>query len=271
MKGNIKPWPAVRQRCMTAYNRKAFGKNIQTAREMKGLSQSRLAEILRVGRNFVCNWESGFSRPDFKMIPEICRVLNMPIQSFYGWPCSKTDMQQEEILFLRDYMDLDGEDQKLISSVMRQMLTLELNAAHDLCRKNFVKVPQYDSEDYFRERHGNHLRWIRRRREQKKPDFLVTLSGSGLSPYYDDNDELVGRRTGEIADGQFGLVLVDEDLAVLRRTGDVMTGGAGTEQVPYSDRSRMEIVGVITGRLEPKDFPDENERLLLGNVLRGAG
>ena len=67
------------------------------------------------------------------------------------------------------------------------------------------------------------------------------------------------------------IVLVDEDLAVLRRTGDVMTGGAGTEQVPYSDRSRMEIVGVITGRLEPKDFPDENERLLLGNVLRGAG
>jgi ribosome-binding protein aMBF1 (putative translation factor) len=45
---------------MMTYNRAAFGKNIQEAREMKGWSQTRLAENLHIGKSFVNNWESGF-------------------------------------------------------------------------------------------------------------------------------------------------------------------------------------------------------------------
>lgn len=271
MKGNVKPWNTVRQHRMMAHNRKAFGENIQSAREMKGLSQTKLAELLHIGKSFVCNWESGFSRPDITMIPRICRILDISVQSFYGWPADKSDMDPEEILFLREYMDLEWEDQSLVNAVMRKMLTLEMKAAHDLCRNTFMKIQQYDSEDYYKIRHGNHFRWVRRTEEQKKPDFLVTISGTTLSPLYEDDDDLLGCRCEEIAEGKYGLVLVDEELAVLQRVGDVMTDSRGEDSVPYYDRKRVKIIGEILERLNPGDLPDEKERFVLGNVLRGAG
>lgn len=270
MRGNVRSWNSVRLHRMMTYNRAAFGKNIQEAREMKGWSQTRLAENLHIGKSFVNNWESGFSRPDIRIIPALCRILDIPIRAFYGWPTARCDMESCEKEFLRDYSELDSEDQNMLLFVMRKMLSLEAADMYDVCKNLFVRVPQYDSEDYFKARHGNHLRWIRRGEEQRNALFLVTVSGTSLAPYYEDDDDLIGRRTNEIAEGKHALVLLDEELVILRREGCVMTGLGGTICVPYDDRKKLNVIGEILRRVGMEELPDDKERMVLGNALRGA-
>ena len=57
----------------------------------------------------------------------------------------------------------------------------------------------------------------------------------------------------------------------MKRVDDVMTDCRGEDSVPYFDRNRVKIIGEILEKLNPRDLPDENERFVLGNVLRGAG
>ena len=267
MNGNVKSWNAVRIHRMKTQNREMFGKNIQEAREMKGWTQTRLAEALHVGKSFVCNWESGFSRPDIGMVPSLCRTLNMSIYEFYGWPAAHRDMERSEIQFLRDYMELEHEDQQMIMQVMQRMLCLEAADTYDACRHQFMKVPQYDSEDFFKARHGNHYRWVRGKGQQSTRPFLVTVSGSTLAPVYEDDDDLLGSQTTEITEGKHGLVLLDEELVILKREGDLLTGLGGTIRVPYKDRKRLKVLGEILGKLIPEEMPDAQERMVLGNTL----
>ena len=268
MEGNVKSWSAVRMRRMMAYNRDSFGRVIQEAREMKGMSQKSLADMLHVGKSFVCNWESGFSRPDIELVPELCRVLSLSIHAFYGFPSGKRDLQKQEVYFLQDYMELEPEDRQMISTVMQKMLSSELTEMHAACMERFVQVLHFDSDDYFKPSHGGHFRWIRRSYDRECPDFLITVSGNSLTPEYADDEDLMGRKTSVISDGMMAAVLLDDELMILKRQGSEWTGFDGRVRVPCDDRARVSVVGEITGKVTKEDLPSEKEQQVLSRWPR---
>lgn len=268
MEGNVKPWSAVRMRRMMAYNRDSFGRVIQEAREMMGMSQKNLADMLHIGKSFVCNWESGFSRPDIELVPELCRVLNLSIHAFYGFPTEKRDLQKQEVYFLQDYMELEQEDRQMISTIMRKMITSEFTEMHAACMERFVQVLHFDSDDYFKPGHGGHLRWIRRSYDRACPDFLITVSGNSLTPEYADDDDLMGRKTSAISEGMMGVVLLDDELMVLKRQGSELTGFGGRVRVSCDDRARVSVVGEIMGKVTSEDLPSDKEQQVLSRWPR---
>ena len=54
------------------------------AREEKGLSQGRLARLLKVSQPAVSAWESGESEPSGKHLVRLAQVLGKPERYFYG-------------------------------------------------------------------------------------------------------------------------------------------------------------------------------------------
>lgn len=61
-----------------------FGEKIRRARKAAGLTQRQLAQRLGVSNTSVSNWEKDLSRPDADLIQELCAVLNMQPNDFYG-------------------------------------------------------------------------------------------------------------------------------------------------------------------------------------------
>lgn len=59
--------------------------NIKIFRQMRQLSQRRLAEKLGKTTNTIANWEKGVSVPDCAVIEEICRALDVTPNELYGW------------------------------------------------------------------------------------------------------------------------------------------------------------------------------------------
>lgn len=59
-----------------------IGDNIKRIRELRGLKQSELAEILNISDKTVSSWEINRTEPKMGMIEKICQALN----------CKKTDI-----------------------------------------------------------------------------------------------------------------------------------------------------------------------------------
>lgn len=61
-----------------------FGEKIRNARKSLGLTQRQLAEQLGVSNTSISNWEKGLSRPDADMIQNLCSILRLQPNDFYG-------------------------------------------------------------------------------------------------------------------------------------------------------------------------------------------
>lgn len=66
--------------------KKTLGQRIILARKSRGLTQTSLAEKLKVSRQALCNYECGKNSVPAEILTGICSVLNMPL----SWllPCS---------------------------------------------------------------------------------------------------------------------------------------------------------------------------------------
>ena len=85
-----------------------FGETIRNARKALGLTQrqlaDRLAGVLGVSNTSVSNWEKGLSRPDADMIQNLCGILSLQANDFYGMneapaESSRRPVSDEDIKF----------------------------------------------------------------------------------------------------------------------------------------------------------------------------
>lgn len=73
-----------------------IGEKIKALRERRGLSQEALAEALNVSRQAVTKWECGLSRPSTGNLLELCRVLEVPLETFAGMGAAEQPAAEKE-------------------------------------------------------------------------------------------------------------------------------------------------------------------------------
>lgn len=57
------------------------GNLIKTARNKAGLTQTELARKLKVSQSTVCCWEVGRAIPRPKSLVELCRLIDIPVET----------------------------------------------------------------------------------------------------------------------------------------------------------------------------------------------
>ena len=60
-----------------------LGRKIQKIRKSKGITQEQLAEKLRVSTTFIGYVETGYRRPNLKMIYKIARTLGVKVKDIF--------------------------------------------------------------------------------------------------------------------------------------------------------------------------------------------
>ena len=78
-----------------------FGKLLRLARLQKNMTQEKLASELSVTVSAISKWETGKNLPDLEMIPQISRVLSIPIDNLYH-PERMIDYFEKNILVNSD-------------------------------------------------------------------------------------------------------------------------------------------------------------------------
>ena len=80
-----------------------FGKVIREHREKAKISQIDFAEMVKVSRNSVANWENDRCKPDHNLIPEICALLGIKLHELYGMEADNglNDIEDRVMRFFR--------------------------------------------------------------------------------------------------------------------------------------------------------------------------
>lgn len=63
--------------------------NIRVFRELRGLSQRKLAEKMDKAVSSIANWEKDMSTPDVTTLVELCKVLKVTPNEMLGWDKSQ--------------------------------------------------------------------------------------------------------------------------------------------------------------------------------------
>lgn len=75
-----------------------IGNRIKTGRQLKGLTQERLAETLGVSVSAVSLWECGKTMPDITLIPAICSVLEISANELFEIDLAEKSAEIERII-----------------------------------------------------------------------------------------------------------------------------------------------------------------------------
>lgn len=84
-------------------NQQAIGKFISTKRREQNLTQEQLAERIGVSNKTVSKWETGKTMPDYSVVEELCKALNVSVSELIAGEEEKkatNNSLQEEVALL---------------------------------------------------------------------------------------------------------------------------------------------------------------------------
>ena len=97
-----------------------IGKFISLKRKEKNITQSELAETLGITDRAISKWENGKCMPDYSIIPELCKILNITINDLFSGEI--VDMKDNEKLLEKNLLEMT----KLKQEKDKQLLNIEI-------------------------------------------------------------------------------------------------------------------------------------------------
>lgn len=82
-----------------------IGNRIRKYREIRGLNQKDLAQLIGVSNSRVSNWEQGINRPDADILADICRALNVSPSELLDVRLSTDDLSTQERKVIQAYRE----------------------------------------------------------------------------------------------------------------------------------------------------------------------
>ena len=246
-----------------------FGAVLKSYRRQAGLSQRDVAEQMQVTRNTVINWENDKSKPDHALIPQLCSLLKIPLNTLFSMP-EEQELTETERRILGDFRRLSPAGQHVASrilhtisqeSVLVQETDLKQTYALFFVRPGQVaagvgdEVPDLPPEYVF----------LRRSSLSAKADGIVRVRGDSMEPVYHNGDKVFFERVSSAYPGQDVIVDTD-DGAVIKRMAKDRTLYSVNPDLPYpskNDQNTLVIRGRVLGTVSDSDYPTQKEQGIL--------
>lgn len=80
-----------------------IGIRIRKYRELRGLSQKELADLIGVSNSRISNWEQGINRPNADIISDLCRALDVSPSELLDIQISTDSLNEQERKLISAY------------------------------------------------------------------------------------------------------------------------------------------------------------------------
>ena len=228
-----------------------FGTLLKERRKKAGFSQRGLSEALGVTRNTIINWEADKSKPDYSLIPEICRLLDIrPYELFRMQP--ENGLTDEEKDLLNVYRQLSAVSQRIAKQIVLTILEEESAAKNAELKglfRLFLQRPgslaagagnevPYEPPSYI---------FLRKNHINAKADGIALVKGHSMEPVYHNGDYVYYEGISAASPGEDVIVDTDEG-AVIKRVGNDHTLYSVNPDYPYPKKNSQNTL-VIRGRV----------------------
>lgn len=277
MAGKIKSISELKAQKTMEENKATYGDVIRKARTALGLSQIKVGELLGVSTVNVCNWEVGRTRPDMKLIPELCEALHISIAELFGKPNDRYELND----FDRDLVDtlhmLDRRNQQAVKLMAESLYQAQIHEFRNYCKNSFRRLNcstlaasagtgvDLDYND------TNEQITLRNCPSVDAADIIIPVSGDSMEPTFYDGDQLLVSYTSELEDGQIGILVINGEGFVKQvfHNGVQSHNSAKYPFREFKPGDEVRIIGRVLGRVEPDMLPTRKEQLVLDEIDNG--
>lgn len=249
-----------------------FGEVIKKYRNLSGISQTSLAEMMETSRNTIINWESDKSRPDINNIRELCLLLGIPLSELFNLPAPERTSTKEKTM-LSQFRKLSAVSQKVVTRMINSMFEEETDARDEYLRSSFTILPLQATPAAagtgceFTNIAPSPL-FIRKSEITEAADTIIRVSGPSMEPLYHDGDLLYVEYTNTVEDG-YNVVCSTADGAVVKQKRDNKLYSLNA-QYPYGEKyedDNVTVLGKVIGIVGKDDLPAEDDSHELETLL----
>lgn len=243
----------------------SFGKLIKESRSKAGITQSEFAEMMKVTRNTIINWEADKSKPDHEAIPEICALLGVRVSEPYGME-SETDLTEVEERIVSNFRLLSPASRKVVDKMIYTMLNEELMEKDKAMKETFglflVRPGRVaaGAGDCVPDSPPTYT-FLRKNTINERADGIVKVRGDSMEPVYHSGDYVYYENAVAAFPGEDVIVDTD-DGAVIKRLGADRTLYSVNPDIPYpkkNDQNSLVIRGRVLGTVHSSDRPAKRE------------
>ena len=239
-----------------------MGALIRQKRLAAGMEQAELARHFGVTAAAIGNWERGVARPDFDLIPGICRVLRISVTELLGVePELGLTGRERELLQL--YRGMNPAHRAMVMSLMLQLTQDEERQRRETLRQSVAAMRAvYGAAAGFgapmEGEPPTEQLYVRRNPCQQKSTLLVRVNGESMEPVYMDGSFVYvdERRTPQIGDD---VVVIYENTLYIKQFTPQGLQSYNPDKKRYPTIKvdgwlNVRCVGVVTGRVNDYDI-----------------
>ncbi len=243
----------------------AVGKRIKYYRERLGLEQKAVAREVGITPNAVSNWESGRTRPDFSIVPQLCDLLGITLYEMYGIDNPINVYTEKEQQMIEDYRSMTLGHQLTIDSLISSLKAAESTGrCPEVIKLTFCNkglAAGFDSGAEFEDEGEPIYLYPHTNTAIRQADLVFAVNGDSMEPEYHDGDMvLVEKYPGcpELQYGEVGAFMVGNNtyIKVLKKDG-LHSFNKKYAPMHFSDDDSVYLIGRVLGILDPESIASQ--------------
>ena len=242
-----------------------YGEIIRQRRTALGMNQAELASQLGISRNTVAGWETNHSRPDLGTLPDLCRVLKISLDAFFG---RERKRSAEEAHLLEVFRALEAGDRESILWQMEALRDRRAAQRREAAPAPLPKVVTLFANELgaaagfgaaLGEAQGEKMVLLADR-ETERADEVITVCGRSMEPTFQDGDRVLVQHTKELREGEIGIFLVDNEgyIKEYRKDG-LHSHNPEYRTMTFHEGQTVRCLGRVIGKLRDEQIPSRED------------
>ena len=248
-----------------------IGERIHMKRIRQGMTQAELGNVLEVSKSAIGSWETDRARPDLGKVPELCRILHMTLNEFYGMTEAKDGLTKSERKHLTEYRALSTRDKRTVDGLIGTLLTLaseevadgtSVLKVDDIYRRymNELYVSAGLGEDLLSDSRGSYMYIHLPQLVGRKTDELIRVNGDSMEPTYHNGDVLMVHHQEELNPGEIGVFIVGGAGYVREYQPDGLhSHNQKYKVIRLSGENDVRCIGKVIGKVEDDQLATDEE------------
>ena len=233
---------------------------IQHYRDVMGMEQKALADLVGVTANSISNWENGRSRPDVNLLPAICNALNITLYDLFALndPTIKYTARQQ--MLVDEFTALSEGHKKAVENLVDTLSQVEaaencpeLTVLTYFSRQlaaGFGDPTEFDDE-------GEDV-YVYSSPDVDRADCIFTVNGNSMEPTYCDGDLVFVRHAASLQEGEIGIFVTGDTgyIKEYHRDG-LYSHNPAYQPIIFSEGTEVRCIGRVIGKVSQDDWADD--------------
>ena len=245
-------------------------------RNLMGMEQKALADLIGVTANSVSNWERGRSRPDVNLLPGICEALNITFYDLFSIPDPNTRFTARQQLLVEDFSRLSEGHKSAVENLIDTLNKVEaaencpdLTVLTYFSRQLAAGIgdpTEFDDE-------GEDV-YVYASPDVNRADCIFTVNGNSMEPdFRSGQDVLVERIPGgpDLNYGEIGAFIVGNETYIKEYQEDGLHSlNPAYATMRFDESASVYLIGRVIGILDKASYPT-SEVIQRYEMVHGKG